>query len=66
MTPHEIIQLLLNHLPDSIHYHDESWDWCWNELGDDAQEAVKIVRRTAWEFISPVQNITLESRDKCK
>lgn len=50
-----IILLLLDHLPDSAHDDDESWLWCWNELSDDAQEAVKDVRRCVREFISKDQ-----------
>lgn len=48
MKQSEIIQLLLNHLPDSNFYNgDDCWDWCWNELSDEAQEAVKDARQKA-------------------
>jgi len=33
-------------LPDSKH-EKPCWNWCWNELDDDAQEAVKAARRQA-------------------
>ena len=46
-----VIIQLLRHLPDSSHDDDESWDWCWNELSNDAQEAVRSVRRKAVELI---------------
>ena len=61
MTPYEIVQLLLDHLPDSTH-DDKSWDWCWNELSDDAQKQIKTTRRAAREFISS-QSITLGKID---
>ena len=42
----EIIKELLNHLPDSIHQNN-CWDWCWQELDDEAQEKIKSVRKRA-------------------
>lgn len=56
----EIIEKLLAHLPDSRH-DDESWEWCWNELGWDAQEAVSAVRRSAIELL-----MSMESADSNK
>ncbi len=47
----EIINILLDHLPDSVHSDDESWDWCWNELSGNAQEEVKQVREAALNFL---------------
>lgn len=47
----EIVQLLVDHLPDTKQ-GDVTWEWAWNELSDDAQEAVKNARRAAWEFVS--------------
>ena len=33
------------HLPDTTEFPgDESWDWAWNELSDEAQESVKAAR----------------------
>lgn len=50
MMPYEVLQDLLNHLPDSFHEDDPSWDWAWNELSDEAQASVKAVRARAMEF----------------
>jgi hypothetical protein len=50
-----IILKLLKYLPDSNH-NDESWDWCWSELSDDAQEAVKSVRKLADRFLEDMEN----------
>jgi len=36
---------LLNLLPDSA--TDDDWDWCWNELFDNSQQAVKLGRQKA-------------------
>lgn len=55
MTHIEIVQLLVNHLPDSNHHDDPTWEIAWDELSDDAQEEVKNARRAAWEFISKHQ-----------
>jgi len=48
----EIIKKLLSNLPDSIHDDDESWQWCWDELGGDAQDAVKDARDEANKFLA--------------
>ena len=52
--PEEIIAIireLMKHLPDTDQQITEDWEHCWNELGDDAQEAVKIVRMLANQCI---------------
>ncbi len=46
-----VIVKLLKVLPDSIHDHDASWGYCWNELSDDAQEQVKAAGREAAWFL---------------
>ena len=47
----EIVALigeLLDHLPDSSKWqNDETWKWCWDELSDEAQGKVALVRRKA-------------------
>jgi hypothetical protein len=46
-----VIRLLCDYLPDA-EQPEECWDWCWNELNDDAQEAVKNARGEAEAFLS--------------
>jgi len=46
-----VIRLLCDHLPDA-EQPGECWDWCWNKLNDDAQEAVKNARGEAEAFLS--------------
>lgn len=46
-----VIALLLDHLPDSLHPDDKTWEWCWNELSDRAQDSVQNVRREAIELL---------------
>jgi hypothetical protein len=43
----ELVETLLNALPDSDHPEDETWNWAWDQLSDDAQEAVKKARMAA-------------------
>jgi hypothetical protein len=50
----DIIQGLLTCLPDSPHENDESWEWCWNELRDDAQDIVKRVRSEAQKVLAEI------------
>lgn len=50
----DVLCLLLDHLPDSIHEDSEGWRWCWNELGDDAQTSVKVARRKAEALLKRV------------
>ena len=45
-----IIQKLLDALPDS-HHESECWEWCWNELNEDAQEYVKRARGLGQEYL---------------
>jgi len=48
-----VIKALMDNLPDSRH-EDDTWMWCWNELGasyDDAQEGVKAARKAGQEFL---------------
>ena len=43
-----LILELLNCLPDSSKWpDDETWKWCWDELSDEAQGKVALVRRKA-------------------
>jgi len=43
-----LISELLDCLPDSGKWeHDETWKWCWDELSDEAQGKVALVRRKA-------------------
>ena len=53
----EIIKELLHHLPDSVHYQDESWDWCWGELSEDAEGNVKKVRKRAEDFVESEEKL---------
>jgi len=50
----EVIKLLLNHLPDTEFYKEPCWQYCWDELDDDAQEEVKNARRKALEYIDEI------------
>ena len=47
----DVIVQLLNHLPDSDVHDDETWNWCWDELSCNAQDAVKAARRSANELL---------------
>jgi hypothetical protein len=46
-----VIEILLNHLPDSAYYDDSTWDFAWEELGSDAQDNVKRARAMAMDFL---------------
>lgn len=43
----EACKALMDALPDSAAHESDSWDWCWNELTEDAQETVKRARQLA-------------------
>uniref|UniRef100_A0A6M3KUX0 Uncharacterized protein n=1 Tax=viral metagenome TaxID=1070528 RepID=A0A6M3KUX0_9ZZZZ len=43
----QLIEDLLNHLPDN----NECWGWCWDELNDEAQKDIKRLRRKANLFL---------------
>jgi len=45
-----IIGILCEHLPDAGRPED-CWDWCWEELDDKAQDAVKQAREKAVAFL---------------
>jgi hypothetical protein len=47
----EVLSMLLHHLPDSDH-DDESWNWCWEQLSGEAQEAVKAAREKGYQLVS--------------
>lgn len=47
----QIIEMLLTVLPDSTCDHDPSWEYCWNELSDDAQELVVAARHEALDLL---------------
>ena len=47
----DIIQELLDALPDSAVPFAPDWDWCWNELNEDSQAHVKSVRERATAHI---------------
>jgi len=46
----EVINELLNHLPDSEHTN-ECWDWCWEELNDNEQVRVKEARDKGYQLV---------------
>lgn len=48
---HKVIKMLLAVLPDSIRDYDPSWEYCWNELSDDAQEQVVEARHEAMQLL---------------
>jgi len=48
----EMVEALLNVLPDSIHEQGGDWTWCWDELSGESQDEVKEVRKRARAFIS--------------
>jgi len=39
-------------LPGSLEHGDDCWQWCWNELHDDAQEVVQSARNKATDAIA--------------
>ncbi len=45
----ELLVALLSVLPDSGRSY--SWDWCWNELREDEQDAVKQVRTEVVDYL---------------
>ena len=47
-----VIKTLLDLLPDSEHVEDETWNWCWDELSGDSQDAVKKARKVAADFLA--------------
>ncbi len=44
ITAKDLLELSLTAFPDSYHEQDKSWNWCWDELGDDAQDYVQEIR----------------------
>jgi len=50
-----LIEHLLKVLPDARHADDSSWDWCWNELSGEAQDAVWDARRAANETLAALR-----------
>ena len=53
-----VIELLLDHLPDSIHEdteeEPEEWNWAWNEMGDETQQQVKRAREQGNKWLEGV------------
>ena len=52
-----VIRTLLDVLPDTDSKTDVCWEWCWNELGDDAQEEVKAARKIANDWLHENQEV---------
>jgi hypothetical protein len=48
----KVIEDLLNVLPDSIHKGEECWDWSWDDLNSEAQDAVVEKRKIASAFLA--------------
>lgn len=48
---------LMDILPDSVHEED-CWNWCWNELTDDAQVEIKSVRKKAKYWLDTIRRFT--------
>ena len=48
---------LLDCLPDSRKWwvSDDTWEWCWEELSDGAQDKVAKVRRKALTLLAEVE-----------
>ena len=63
----EIVTLigeLLDCLPDSGKWeHDETWEWCWNELSDEAQGRVALVRRKAVELLLQIARHIVKTQE---
>ena len=53
----DAIKKLLSNLPDSIHEDDDSWNWGWEELFEEAQEAVKDARNEANKALAKIERI---------
>ena len=47
----EVIELLINNLPDSDADKEQDWEWCWDALSCDSQDDVKKARRVAKDFL---------------
>ena len=47
----ELIQSLLDVLPDNIEHTEECWDQCWNTLNNDAQVQVTRARMEATDYL---------------
>lgn len=60
MDAKDVIEGLLSVLPDSIHTEHETrcWDWCWDELDNEAQEEVKKYRKYAELFLQDWKEIS--------
>ncbi len=52
----QVINQLLSCLPDSDH-NDPCWEWCWDELNDEAQQQVKEARRMALNYLHEIANV---------
>jgi len=52
----DTIRMLLSLLPDS-HHIDNCWNWCWDELNGDAQDAVKNGRNEANKVLANINRI---------
>ena len=52
----DTIRMLLSLLPDS-HHINNCWNWCWDELNEDAQDAVKNGRNEANKVLANINRI---------
>lgn len=61
----EIIKALLRVLPNTTYYKDPSWEWCWNELSDAAQDGVILAAGKARNFLKDVGSTGNAQKDPC-
>lgn len=47
LSPADIIRLLIDVLPGSGTRDHPCWEWCWNELNDEAQAKIESTRKLA-------------------
>ncbi len=58
----EVINILLSHLPDSVH-DDRSWNRSWETLSGEAQEAVKVARNRGWELVTELVDKVMKKKE---
>lgn len=52
----EVLEGILAVLPDTKEQDHDCWEWCWNELTDEAQEQVVAARRATYAAIAAIKN----------
>lgn len=55
----QTVEQLLAFMPNSEHPGEPCWDWAWEELSGDAQEAIVVVTQRARELLGIVDGLEL-------